>query len=96
MIVTCFWMPSVMSTWLRMQFTHMLVGLGAMATPHMQHSLEVQGMGGDRREAAATAARGPDRTLSSSLLRRNKGHSQYMHVADSWDAHTWPAVCGCV
>jgi hypothetical protein len=39
-MVTCFWMPSEMSTWVRMQLTHMLVGLGEMLVPHRQHSLQ--------------------------------------------------------
>ena len=36
---TCFCTPSVMSTWLRRQLTHMFDGLLAMGTPHRQHSL---------------------------------------------------------
>ena len=36
---TCFWTPSVMSTWLRMQLTHMLAGFGWMGRPHRQHNL---------------------------------------------------------
>ena len=37
--VTCFCIPSVMSTWERMQLTHMFVGFGGMDTPHRQHKL---------------------------------------------------------
>jgi hypothetical protein len=36
---TCFCIPSVMSTWERMQLTHMLEGFGGMAVPQRQHSL---------------------------------------------------------
>ena len=36
---TCFCSPSVMSTCERMQFTHMLLGLGRMLVPHRQQSL---------------------------------------------------------
>ena len=39
---TCFWTPSVISTWLRRQLTHMLDGLLAMGTPHRQQSLRRQ------------------------------------------------------
>jgi hypothetical protein len=39
-VPTCFWMPSVMSTCDRMQFTHMLEGLGMMLVPHKQHKLQ--------------------------------------------------------
>lgn len=38
-----------MSTCVRMQLTHMLVGLGAMAVPHRQHSLRTQ-QGGEGAE----------------------------------------------
>lgn len=40
--VTCFWMPSVMSTWDRMQLTHMLEGFDVIATPHRQHNLDAK------------------------------------------------------
>ena len=36
--VTCLWMPSVMSTWVFRQFTHMFAGLGWMLIPHRQHN----------------------------------------------------------
>ena len=53
---TCFWMPSVMSTWVRMQLTHMLVGLGAMVMPHRQHSLRGAGTAGAMAGAEMSAA----------------------------------------
>ena len=37
--VACFGMPSVMSTSVRMQSTHMLDGFGAIGTPHWQQRL---------------------------------------------------------
>ena len=37
-MVTCFWIPSVISTWFRIQFTHMFGGFGGMEMPHRQHS----------------------------------------------------------
>ena len=40
---TCFCMPAVMSTWERMQLTHILEGLGAIGTPHRQQSLQGAG-----------------------------------------------------
>lgn len=40
--VTCFCIPSVMSTWDRMQAMHMLVGFGEILVPHRQHSLHSQ------------------------------------------------------
>ena len=40
--VTCFCSPAVMSTWDRMQLTHMFEGLGKMDVPQRQHSLQVQ------------------------------------------------------
>lgn len=36
-------MPAVMSTWERMQLTHILEGLGAIGTPHRQQSLQGAG-----------------------------------------------------
>jgi hypothetical protein len=38
-LLTCFCRPSVMSTWDRMQVTHMLDGLGAMEVPQRQQRL---------------------------------------------------------
>ena len=38
-IVTCFGMPSVMSTWVRRQATHMLAGFGSIVVPHSQHKI---------------------------------------------------------
>merc|ERR1711974_592354 len=35
----CLVMPSVMSTWVRRQFTHMLVGLDGIDAPQRQHSM---------------------------------------------------------
>jgi len=35
----CFWTPSVMSTWLRRQATHMLAGFDSISVPHWQHML---------------------------------------------------------
>ena len=40
---TCFCMPAVMSTWERMQLTHILEGLGGIGTPHRQQSLQGKG-----------------------------------------------------
>lgn len=37
--VTCFGIPSEMSTWVRRQATHMLAGLGGIGTPQVQHRL---------------------------------------------------------
>ena len=52
-MLICFWMPPVMSTCVRMQFTHMLAGLGAMGTPQRQQSLQAEagGRAGGRRHA---------------------------------------------
>lgn len=33
-------MPSVMSTWERMQLTHMFDGFGMIEVPHKQHNLQ--------------------------------------------------------
>lgn len=43
--LTCFCIPSVMSTWERMQLTHMFDGFGWMFVPHKQHSLHVGASG---------------------------------------------------
>lgn len=54
---TCFWMPSVMSTCVRMQFTHMLVGFGVMLVPHRQHNLRREGRHGPQAWGAASRRR---------------------------------------
>lgn len=45
-------MPSVMSTCDRMQFTHMLEGLGRMLVPHKQHKLQTSSNMGQESRAA--------------------------------------------
>jgi len=40
--LTCFGIPSVISTLLRMQFAHIADGFGAINTPHSQHNLFVK------------------------------------------------------
>lgn len=40
-MLTCFCIGAVMSTWDRMQLTHILEGLLIMEVPHRQHSLQV-------------------------------------------------------
>ena len=50
-----------MSTCVRMQFTHMLVGLGAMVVPHRQHSLRAAAAGRGRGGGRAAVGAGPAR-----------------------------------
>lgn len=38
--VTCFGMPSVISTWERRHPTHIFEGLGSITVPHSQHNLQ--------------------------------------------------------
>ena len=68
---TCFCTPSVMSTWLLMQLTHILVGLGATGTPHRQHSLRGRP---DQRShlvwGRAAAGRAPTHGLASACAQR--------------------------
>lgn len=39
-MVTCFGIFSVISTWVRMQPTHIFAAFGSIGTPHWQHSLK--------------------------------------------------------
>lgn len=58
----CFWMPSVMSTWDRMQLTHMFDGLGWIPIPQRQQSLQRRSV-----SAAALRRRLRDGSLKASL-----------------------------
>lgn len=98
---TCFWMPSVMSTWVRMQLTHMLVGLGAMAVPHRQHSLRAGRRGGEgaalRQLAPAEAAAraGHWRASLAAVLQclQRPWHPSNWRCLTAGSGRTWERSC---
>jgi len=95
---TCFCSPSVMSTCERMQFTHMLLGLGRMLVPHRQQSLLGRrgggGQGGGGVGGRPTAASSPMRTRGCSAGAARAGGGRGVQHASMCGQHSHVALRG--